>query len=78
MMLAERVEFMDRPGLALGHTVSGHKIDKIEIHHEEFEDHSEMIILVYSGKTLAQKFWDFPCCVTFKLPVQDESKGDPI
>ena len=78
MMLAERVEFMDRPVVALERTVLGHKIDKIEVYHSEYEDHSEMIILVYSGKTLVQKFWDFTCCVTFKLPVQDEQKGDPV
>lgn len=74
MMYASKVEFTDRPAVAIGDRVSGQTVDKIEVRHEEFEDHSEMIILVYNGKTLVQKFWDFPCCITFLLP----TKGDPV
>lgn len=68
MQYAEKVEFMDRPAIALGNVVSGRVVDRIEIHYEVFQDHSEMIVQVYAGKERVQTCWDMPCCVTYKLP----------
>lgn len=68
MLKASRVEFMDKPDLKLGDMISGREVTEITVYHTEFEDHSEMIVIAYSGKEAIKKWWDFPCCVTFLLP----------
>lgn len=66
MLYAEIVEFIDRPAIVVGHTFNSCEVTKIEVYHEEYEDHSEMVIIPYTGNDQLGKFWNYPCGITYK------------
>ncbi len=73
MLYANKVEFQDRPPLCVGNTLYGKVISKIEVYHDEYPDHSEMIIIPYDGNEQLGKFWNYPCAVFYK-PTEEVRK----
>lgn len=66
MLYAERVEFTTRPAISVGSEFNGYEVTKIEVHHVEYEDHTEMLIIPYAGSDQLGKFWNYPCGITYK------------
>ena len=65
MLYAEKVEFINRPAIVVGNSFNGFEVTKIEVYHEEYPDHSEMIVILYTGNRQLGKFWNYPCGVTY-------------
>jgi len=65
MLYAEKVEFVNRPAIAVGGFFNGLEVTKIEVYHEEYPDHSEMLVIPYTGNNQLGKFWNYPCGVTY-------------
>jgi len=67
MTLAEKIEFADRPPVVVGQSFSGYEITKIEVYHQEYEDHSEMFASWWHNDKQIGKCWMVPIIVTNKV-----------
>jgi hypothetical protein len=66
MVYAEKIEFSDRPPICIGGTFNGFEVSKIEIYHDEYENHSEMTAIWYHHNDQIGKSWNYPIIVTYK------------
>jgi len=66
MKEATRIEFQDRPPIYIGSEMNKHSITKIEVHHSEYEDHSEMVVLILDNDFIIAKLFQYPCIIFFK------------
>jgi hypothetical protein len=67
MILAEKIEFSDRPPVIVGQHFSGREVTRIEIFHDEYEDHSEMTAQWYHNGIQIGKCWNIPIVITNKV-----------
>lgn len=65
MRTAKRVEFPGRPAVSLGAQFDGEYVEKITVANNEYEDHSEMTIRIFSIEGEIGMVWNYPCIVTY-------------
>jgi len=66
MRTAKRVEFPDRPAVSLGGQFDGKYVEKITVDKDEYEDHSEMTIRIFSLEGEIGMIRNYPCIVTYE------------
>jgi len=67
MKLAEKIEFPFRSPISIGSVESGKEITRIEVHSEEFSDHSEVFISAYSGEKAVVRIDNMPVIITWRM-----------
>ena len=74
MLYANRIDFPDTTLMAVGSSFNGRQVTKIEVYHDEYEDHSEMTLIPYCGDDQLGKVWNMPCRVSYVLADKQEEK----
>lgn len=66
MIYAEKLEFTNQPKISIGTMFNGYEVTRIEVIHEEYPDHTEMLAIIYNNTKQIGKIWNMPVIITYK------------
>jgi len=77
MKYAEKINFLNgrEESIAIGRKWSGVEVTRIEVTELEYENHTELLIKVYSGSTIIATCWNTPAIITYTFDLNSTFKG---